>query len=176
MGAALVFVALDTDRRWAVGLAAGVGLYVPGLWWMRDFSLPGYLVATLLEAAILAGGVALVPRSGWRRATAFLAALVVVEAVRGAWPFGGLPISGIDLGQVDGPLAPAARIGGRLLLVALVGMGGVALVGLARRRWGLGVGLAAAVAGMAGLGAVVPDGSVEGRVAVAAVQGGGPRG
>lgn len=166
--------------RWrlASGMAAGAGLYLPGLWWMRDFSLPGYLVATLLEAAILAGAVALVPAAvpGWRRVAAFPAALVVAEAVRGTWPFGGLPISGIDLGQVGGPLAPAARIGGRLLLVALVGVAGVALAGLLRRRWLAGAGGLAAVVAVAAVGVVAPDGSAEGALRVAAVQGGGPRG
>ncbi|HEX2118784.1 MAG TPA: hypothetical protein VHF91_06345, partial [Acidimicrobiales bacterium] len=91
VGAALLLLATDgLGWRWrlAGGMAAGLGLYLPGLWWMRDFSLPGYLVATLLEAAILAGAVALAPPAGWRRATAFPAALVVAEAVRGAWPFG----------------------------------------------------------------------------------------
>jgi apolipoprotein N-acyltransferase len=157
-----------------VGLAAGVGLYVPGLWWMRDFSLPGYVVATLLEAAILMVGLWLI--EGRRRAVAFPAALLLVEAVRGSWPFGGLPISGMELGQVGGPLEGAARIGGRLLLVALVGAGGVALAGMVRRRW-LEAGVAAAVVVLdAGLGAVAPDGSVDGRLTVAVVQGGGPRG
>lgn len=181
-GAALLFLSLDGRtgrRRLAVGMAAGVGLYLPGLWWMRDFSLPGYVVATLLEAGILAAGVALVPGTDarrWRQVVAFPAALVLVEAVRGSWPFGGMPISGIDLGQVGGPLAPAARIGGRLLLVALVGVGGVALVEMARRRWlAAGAGLAVVVA-VAGLGVVAPDGSVDGPLTVAVVQGGGPRG
>ena len=174
LGAALVFVALDGERRWAVALAAGVGLYVPGLWWMRDFSLPGYVVATLLEAAILTAGLSLV--SGRWRAVAFPAALVVVEAVRGTWPFGGLPISGIDLGQVDGPLAGAARIGGRLLLVALVGAAGVALGALARRRWrAAGVG-AALVAVVAGLGVVAPDGAADRRLGPRRRAAGGPRG
>jgi len=184
LGAALLFVALEGPaiplpgplgpRRWAVGLAAGVGLYVPGLWWMRDFSVPGYVVATLLQAGILMAGMWLV--SGRWRALSFPAALVVVEAVRGTWPFGGLPISGIDLGQVGGPLEGAARIGGRLLLVALVGAGGVALAELARRRW-VAAGVASAVVVVvAGLGAVAPDGSADRRLTVAVVQGGGPRG
>jgi apolipoprotein N-acyltransferase len=180
LGAALLFLSLDGLSPWrrvVCGAAAGLGLYLPGLWWMRDFSAPGYLVATVLEAAILAVGLALVPAdSGWRRAVCFPAALVLVEAVRGTWPFGGLPISGIDLGQVDGPLAPAARIGGRLLLVALVGVGGVAVAGLVRRRWrvaGVGAGL---VVGFAVLGVVAPDGAFDRRLTVAVVQGGGPRG
>ena len=174
VGAALLYVALDGPRRWAVGLAAGVGLYLPGLWWMRDFSWPGYVVATLLEAAMFMAGVWLV--AGRWRAPAFPAALVLVEAVRGSWPFGGLPISGIDLGQVGGPLEGAARIGGRLLLVALVGAGGVALAELARRRWAPAAVAAGVVVLVAGLGAVAPDGTVDRRLTVAVVQGGGPRG
>ena len=179
IGAGLLFAALHgrTGRqRLAIGMTAGLGLYLPGLWWMRDFSLPGYVVATLLQAGFLALGLALVPGDRWSRVAAFPAALVLVEAVRGAWPWGGMPISGVDLGQVGGPLAPAARVGGRLLLVALVGIGGMALVGLAHKRWmGAGAGAALVVA-MAGLGMVAPDGTADRQLSVAVVQGGGPRG
>ena len=180
LGAAALFAAgsgQGPGGRLACGAAAGLGLYLPGLWWMRDFSVPGYLVATLLEAAILAGGLALVPAApGWRRAVVFPAALAAAEGVRGRWPFGGLPISGIDLGQVGGPLAGAARLGGRLLLVGLVGAGGVVLVMVVRRRWGAALAGAVMVAAVAGAGAVAPDGRSDGRLSVAAVQGGGPRG
>jgi apolipoprotein N-acyltransferase len=134
VGAAIVFAAVDGRRlraRIGGGMAAGLGLYLPGLWWMRDFSWPGFVVTVVLEAAILAGALALAPlgaraRPGARIA-AFPAALVLAEAVRGAWPFGGLPLAGIELGQVAGPLAPAARLGGRFLIVALVGLAGVAV-------------------------------------------------
>ncbi len=179
-GAGLLFLATEGRRaraRVASGLAGGLGLYLPGLWWMRDFSLPGYVVATLFEAALLAGGLALVPAArGWRRALAFPAVLVLVEAVRGAWPFGGLPISGIDLGQVSGPLAGAARLGGRLLVVALAGAGGVAVAEAVRRRWRPTLAAGALVVVVAGAGALAPDGRADGRLSVATVQAGGPRG
>ena len=181
-GAALLFLATtgltSGRRRLACGLAAGLGLYVPGLWWMRDFSLPGYLVATVFEAAVLAVGVALVPATGaaWRRAVAFPGALVLVEAIRGAWPFGGLPVSGVDLGQVGGPLVGAARLGGRLLVVGLVGVGGVAVAEVVRRRWRPAAVGAAVVVAVAVAGAIAPDGRPSGHLSVATVQGGGPRG
>ena len=134
LGAAVVFVAVDGGRlrsRAGGGFAAGLGLYIPGLWWMRDFSLPGFVVTVLLEAAILAAAMTLAPparRASLRaRVAAFPAVLVVAEAVRGAWPFGGLPLAGIELGQVAGPLGPAARLGGRLLIVGLVGLAGAGL-------------------------------------------------
>ena len=192
MGAALVFAAVDGRRlrhRVIGGMAAGLGLYLPGLWWMRDFNLPGYGATVVLEAAILAAALALVPSARRRagpglRMAAFPAALVVAEAVRGAWPFGGLPLAGIELGQISGPLGPAARLGGRLLIVGLVGLAGAALasaVATVIRRPGSRpllptlVALAMVVAVAVG-GTVAPDGRTDGELTVAAVQGGGPRG
>ncbi len=143
VGAAVVFAAVDGRRlraRLGAGMAAGLGLYLPGLWWMRDFSLPGFLATVVLESAILAGATALVPGGARSRAgpglrlAAFPAALVLAEAVRGVWPFGGLPLAGIELGQVAGPLAPAARLGGRLLVVGLVALAGAAAATAVRRR------------------------------------------
>src|SRR5205085_3352180 len=64
VGAALLFAAVDGRRlraRLGAGMAAGLGLYLPGLWWMRDFSLPGFVVTVMVESALLAGGAALVP-------------------------------------------------------------------------------------------------------------------
>ncbi len=205
-GSALLYSLLVTrsrGSRLAVGLACGIGLYAPGLAWMRDFSGPGYAVAVGLESLILALGLVAVPGPGkgavvpsaavrpWRPALGFPAALVVAEAVRGAWPFGGLPLAGLDLGQVGGPLASAARLGGRLTLVALLGVIGVGLsllltrtpvvpLGWAEPRagWRRAAGalaLAAAVATVVA-GTMAPDGSPEGRRRVAVVQGGGARG
>ena len=204
LGAAVLAGALygrGWGARLAAGLACGLGLYAPGLWWMREFSVPGYVVVVLLEALILAGALVLVPGRGGtgpepsgpdamgraRGAVASLAApslpaaLVLAEAVRGAWPFGGLPLAGIDLGQVAGPLGAAATVGGRLLVVALVGTAGVGLATLAlgwRERTPrlAGAVVLGLVAGFAALAAAAPDGTAVGRLRVSAVQGGGPRG
>lgn len=191
-----MFVALGGHRwraRLAIAAVAGLSLYVPGLWWMRDFSLPGYGLAVLVEAAIVALALSVVPGTGpWRRAAAFAAALVLAEAFRGAWPFGGLPLAGIDLGQVDGPLVDVARLGGRLLLVGVVGAAGAGLGLVAQTLlsheprpkgwsqkvasvapWLVSLGL---VVGLAVAGHVGADGSTAGSLRVAVVQGGGPRG
>src|SRR5439155_4589957 len=165
------------------GLAAGVGLYGPGLFWMTNFSAPGYPIAVLIEASFLAAAALLVvPGPG--RLLALPAALVLFEAARGSWPFGGMPLAHLALGQVGGPLAPAARVGGQLLLVGLVGLAGAGLAELyatARRRGRPGAAAAGAmaivlVAGMALLGTVAPEGRARGRLRVALVQGGGRRG
>ncbi len=123
---------------------------------------------------MLAGCVALV-RPRWVVA-ALPAALVLAEAVRGRWPFGGLPLAGLDLGQADGPLLAAARLGGHLLVVALVGVAGVALWTLAVRRWVAAAVGAGVVLTVAAAGAAAFDGGRPEPVVAAAVQGGGVRG
>ncbi len=107
-----------------------------------------------------------------------------------AWPFGGLPLGGVFLGQAGGPLLDVARLGGPLLLTAVVWLGGagLGLIGLLGYRWYRGdwassLDLFAAVAPLVilvvlGIGAALaPDGGPSNQsVSVAAVQGGGRRG
>ncbi len=174
---ALVLPGQGWRGRLVVGLGAGLGWFAPGLWWVTQFHAVGWVAIVAMEAGLLALGMAAVPGRGV--AVGLPAVLVLVEAVRGRWPFGGLPLAGLDLGQVDGPLLPVARLGGHLLLVGAVGLAGVGLAALVRRRAGAltaGVCLAATV-GLAVGGAVAPDGEPAGNgLSVAAVQGGGPRG
>ena len=186
VGAAVLALGLrdrPAKARLVCGLAAGAGLYGPGLFWMTDFSLPGYPFAVIIEATFLAAAALLVV-PGPARLLALPAALVLFEAARGSWPFGGLPLAHLALGQIGGPLAPAARVGGQLLIVGLVGLAGAGLAELfvtARRRGRPGAavaGAAALVLVAAGglLGTVAPDGRPQGRMRVALVQGGGERG
>ena len=191
-GAAVLAAALrgqPWSRRLLAGFAAGLGLFGPGLWWMTEFSAPGYVAATIVEAAILAVVMVAVP-PGTGRFVAFPVALVLAGAAAGHWPFGGLPLASIPLGQADGPLAPAARLGGHLLLTALVGMVGASLAAVGERAKtrscaGRRVMERVPVGAVAGLlavavvavgGAAAPDGTARGSLEVAAVQGGGARG
>lgn len=177
-GAAVLALTLAQTRTWrgrlATGAVAGLGLYGPGLWWATEFHILGWLVLLALEAGLLGGAVALVPAH--RAALALPAALVVAEAVRGRWPFGGLPLAGLDLGQADGPLLDVARLGGHLLVVGVVGVAGVGLAALARRRWAVAAAALGATAVVALAGAVAFDGGHPEPLAVAVVQGGGPQG
>src|SRR5205807_6559392 len=121
-------------RRALLGFVAGLGLYLPGLWWMHEFTIPGYVLATPIEAGFLAVAAALVPpvpAGVW----ALGPALAGCEWARGHWPFGGVPLGGIALGQAGGPLAHPARIGTQLLVVALVGLAGSALASLVSASW-----------------------------------------
>jgi apolipoprotein N-acyltransferase len=117
-------------RLWA-GYLAGLGCYVPGLMWARSFTVPGAIVLIAVEAGFTALACLAVPAGGTlARALAFPAALTLSEAARMAWPFGGLPLGGVFLGQAGGPVLGVARLGGPLALTAVVYIGGVGVGGL----------------------------------------------
>ncbi len=181
-------------RLWA-GWLAGLGCYGPGLMWARSFTLAGAVALIAFEALFGAIACLAVPsRRVAARALAFPAAMALAEAARTSWPFGGLPIGGVFLGQAGGPVLGVARLGGALGLTVAVYAGGVgvaALVGCGARaasdrtRAVGGVGTMAlvgaiAVGGLSGLVLVAdhaPDGGPSrGAVTTAAVQGGGARG
>ncbi len=190
VGAAILYWRLAGQplrtRIWS-GWLAGLGCYVIGLAWARSFNWYGAVVLVLVEALFFAATAAATPpRRG--RALAFVGACTLAEAVRMTWPFGGLPLGGVFLGQARGPLVELARLGGPLLITAGVWAGGVAVatVGAAvwarHRRFGGPsiIGSAVVAAGVVALvvvGAVAPDGGAPvGTVRVALVQGGGQRG
>jgi apolipoprotein N-acyltransferase len=191
-------------RVWA-GWLAGLGCYGPGLMWARAFNWYGAVLLIALEALFFALAALLTPP--WRgRAPAFVAAGTLAEAVRMTWPFGGLPLGGVFLGQAGGPLLALARIGGPLLLTAGVWAGGAGLATLgsgraeawSERRSGThsgarsprraasrsgpvvavrGAAILVALGLAVVLGSLAPDGGPAVRsVTVAAVQGGGRRG
>jgi apolipoprotein N-acyltransferase len=158
---------------------AGLGCYVLGLMWARAFNWYGALVLILLEALSMAAAAVLTPPDRGR-APAFVAAFTLAEAVRMAWPFGGLPLGGVFLGQADGPLLALARLGGPLLLTAGVWVAGVGLAtfvcGLDRVRARGGIVLVGLVLLLV-VAALSPDGGRPVRyLTVALVQGGGRRG
>jgi apolipoprotein N-acyltransferase len=173
-------------RVWS-GWLAGLGCYAIGLFWARAFNWYGAVVLILVEALFFAAAAALTPPVRGR-ALAFVAACTLAEALRMTWPFGGLPLGGVFLGQAGGPLVQLARLGGPLLITAGVwaaGAAGATIVSwLWARRAGTGapsvVGGVAIALGLVALtvaGAVVPDGgSPVGTVRVALIQGGGQRG
>jgi apolipoprotein N-acyltransferase len=173
-------------RVWS-GWLAGLGCYAIGLFWARAFNWYGAVVLILIEALFFAAAAALTPPVRGR-ALAFVAACTLAEALRMTWPFGGLPLGGVFLGQAGGPLVQLARLGGPLLITAGVWAGGAAgatvVSWLWARRSGTGapsivggVVLAVGLVALTVAGALVPDGgSPAGTVRVALVQGGGQRG
>jgi apolipoprotein N-acyltransferase len=118
-------------RLWC-GWLAGLGCYAPGLMWARSFTIPGAAALIAVEAAFVAVACLAVPSGPVvARALAFPSALTLAEAARMRWPFGGLPIGGVFLGQAGGPVLGVARLGGPLGLTAVVFLGGVGVAALA---------------------------------------------
>jgi apolipoprotein N-acyltransferase len=209
VGIAVLSVALlgaGLRRRMLLAFVFGAALYVPSLWWMTQFSLPGGIIVGLIQATMTMLGLLVVHTRDRSALLATLpAGIVAADVVRSLWPFGGLPLGGIDLGQAGGPFARLTPFGGRLLVIGAVAVLGAALghvlAGRAEAgapgagapeagapeagapeagRWRLAgpAGVAAAVIAATGLAAIAPDGThPTGTVTrVAAVQGGGPLG
>jgi apolipoprotein N-acyltransferase len=153
-------------RGWGVGL----GLIGPTMFWMKDLTAPGYVFAVAFFSVGIGAAAALCP-PGAGRHLALPAVWLLAEAFRGAWPFGGVPMSILAVGQVGGPLGSIARVGGTLLIGAVTVTAGVAVSALIGRR------AAALAAGALVAAGVAPRGSDTGRsLRVGFVQGGGPQG
>ena len=178
-GIALLDHALDGQAGWArfrrMWLAMAV-VFFPTLFWMQYLTLPGYFIAGAWYPFLFATGLSLAPRSRTGRWLALPGVWVLVDAVRGRWPFGGQPLSTLAQGQVGGVLGPIVRVGGPLLLIGVTVVAGVALAAATRRAWRWAAVAAVLVVG-AGIGAAVaPRGHATGSLRVALVQGGGPTG
>ncbi len=193
-GIALLYSALLSARRrrgtFGLGLLWGSALYVPSLWWMTAFSLPGGIFVGLLEATITALTLAvIVPRQRnvdhFSVALHFISALMIADALRSLWPFGGLPLGGIDLGQANGWFAPVVSWAGRLGLIGLVSAVAVIAPEIALRFKALARSRSRVLQLATGLGLclLLPvlatdrhDRPLEERASIMVVQGGGPRG
>ncbi|MGH9083358.1 MAG: apolipoprotein N-acyltransferase, partial [Acidimicrobiales bacterium] len=117
---------LPLRARVLSGWLAGLGCFVPGLWWAKEFNWYGAAALMAAEALSMAAAAAIVP-PGRGRLPAFAGAFTGLEAVRSTWPWGGLPLGGVFLGQAGGPWLDAARLGGPLLLTLVVWAGGAAV-------------------------------------------------
>ena len=164
------------SRSGRMGLVALVLLGIT-LFWIKDLTAPGYVIAAVVFAGMFALLGALIP-PGRGRHLALPAAWVLAETWKGHWPFGGVPISDLAVGQVGGPLAGLARLGGVPLLSGMtVAIGVVAAMVIFEQQW-RGAVVGAAVIGVLLFGAAVaPRGhNVHAPIRVALVQGGGPQG
>ncbi len=195
LGLAVVAASLP-GRPWRsrtiLGTGFGLGVYVPGLYWVHEFSIPGYVALIIVSGLYAVAAVALTPAGRFRYVAVGLPCLFVVsEWARDRFPLGGFPLGGVPLGQAAGPLRPVLRLGGSLGLTGVTVLAGVAVAAVARagyRFWRRPRPAPAVVVATAGLvaasallplaGALSPSGA-GGHLPplrVALVQGGGPRG
>lgn len=184
--------ATTTRERLLRGWLFGAAWLFPGLCWMWYLTAPGYLVAATMFAGFHAVAAWVAPRGSWR-VIGRPAAHTLAEALRLSFPFGGVPLATLPIGQAAGPFVDVVRMGGVLLLTWFVFQVGFALAGpspvvpaLARKRgitakgeWHGVIGfLAALTVWVASPLAVGDTGASAGAASmrVAVVQGGGPQG
>ena len=123
-------------QRATRGALFSAAFLIPGMIWMWFLTAPGYLAACAVYAAYHAVAGAVTPNGRWS-VVARPAAHTLAEALRFCFPFGGVPLASLAIGQAGGPLLPVVRVGGALLLTWLVLQIGVAVGDLARRAAGL---------------------------------------
>ncbi|MEL6890742.1 MAG: apolipoprotein N-acyltransferase [Actinomycetota bacterium] len=179
-------------RRFGHAWLFGAGWMYLGMGWMVQLTIPGYLAACAIFG-VYHGVAALIVRPGPNSLFVRPAAHALAEALRFAFPFGGVPLASLGISQVGGPLAGVARIGGVVLLTWLTlqlgALVAVAAARLADRRKRhpdtaprtlrpiatVASGLSAAVVTAALT--IAPDTRATGdTIEVAAVQGGGEQG
>lgn len=185
-GSALWFHLLDSRprQRFITSWFVGFGWFMPSTLWIWKLTPPGYLVGGLAGWAGLVGLIGLISLRGRSRYLVLPAAVMLFEWFHSLAPFGGVPISMLSFSQARGPLLPAARLGGGILVSGLIVAIGCGLyLAVVERRWREPAGIVAAAILLVGLGAgadvlvntVAKNGSPR-TVRIAAVQGGGPQG
>jgi apolipoprotein N-acyltransferase len=164
------------NRRLSRGAVTGLALFGPTISWITQLTAPGYVIAVAVFAGLTGVFLSLVPPGAGRR-PGLVGAWVLVEALRMAWPFGGVPLSLLAVGQVGGPLAGIARVGGVLLIAVATLCVGIAISAALSRQVRVAVAAAVAVVALVVVAAVAPHGTDTGRtVDIAFVQGGGEQG
>ena len=181
-----------TRKRAARGFLFAAVWMLPGMAWMWSLTVPGYFAAVAVFAGFHAIAATVSPQGPWR-VVGRPAAHTLAEALRLVFPFGGVPLATLPIGQADGPFAGVVRVGGVVLLTWLVFQIGFSLSGpspfvprLAQMRgrrtkgeWHGAIGLLAALLVVVFAVAIAPDGTDVARpssLRVAIVQGGGPQG
>ena len=183
---------MPARTRAARGFLFSMAWMLPGMAWMWSLTIPGYFAAVVIFAGFHALAATISPQGPWR-VIGRPAAHTLAEALRLVFPFGGVPLATLPIGQADGPVSGVVRVGGVILLTWVVFQIGFALAGpspfvpqLARLRgrrssgqWHGVIGLLAAIAVVLIAVTVAPQGTHSAEPAtlrVAIVQGGGPQG
>ncbi|MDO8362961.1 MAG: apolipoprotein N-acyltransferase [Actinomycetota bacterium] len=178
-------------QRLARGWLFGAAWLFPGMCWMWFLTIPGYIIAAIMFACLHALAALVAPRGPWR-VVGRPAAHTLVEALRFSFPFGGVPLASLPIGQAAGPFADVVRVGGVVLLTWFVFQVGFALAGpspvvpaMVRKRgvtsrgeWHGVTGFLAALVVLLVLAPLADGGAAANHrsLRVAAVQGGGPQG
>jgi len=153
-----------------------MGYFTVALTWMTDLTIPGWVVATPVQALIMAVPMALVPWVGRGRSSAVPSALIIGEAIRWVVPFGGVPMSSLAMGPIDTYLVDVVRVGGPLLLIGAIGLVAIMVEGALSTRFRTVIGSLVALGILVGVAQVAPTGRAEDLIMASVVQAGGELG
>jgi len=153
-----------------------MGYFTVALTWMTDLTIPGWVVATPVQALIMAVPMALVPCVGRGRSGAIPSALIIGEAIRWVVPFGGVPMSSLAMGPIDTYLVDVVRVGGPLLLIGAIGLVAIMVEGALSTRFRTVIGSLVALGILVGVAQVAPTGRAEDLIMASVVQAGGELG
>lgn len=100
-----------------------IGWLAPAMAWMWFLTAPGYIIAIGIFALVHGGAAYMASKISTDReshATALILTHSLAEALRLSFPFGGVPLATLGIGQVSGPLSPLASLGGVIGLTTAV--------------------------------------------------------
>ena len=164
-------------NRLSRGFLTGLAWLLPATFWMIDLTLPGWIAAALIHSSFIGIGMALVPPKKGRQ-LALIGIMTLIELARWRFPFGGVPLATIPIGQASGPIAPVAKVAGPLLIVAITTAAGclISSVILSPKKAVKPIIFALLLTIAIGtITTVAPDGREVESINVAVVQGGGPQ-
>ncbi len=177
LGIYLKFSRHESFRRQLINtFTLWMGYFTVALAWMTDLTVPGWVVATPVQALIMAVPMALVPCVGRGRSGAIPSALIIGEAIRWVVPFGGVPMSSLAMGPIDTYLVDVVRVGGPLLLIGAIGLVAIMVEGALSTRFRTVIGSLVAVGILVGVAQVAPTGRSEDVIMASVVQAGGELG
>lgn len=120
-----IYGSIATDRRssapFATGFLFAVGWFMLPLYWMRYLSWPGYIITCLIFATM--HGTASYTASKFsererHHRQALIVCHTVAEVIRLSWPFGGVPLATLAIGQAKSPLSSLAPLAGVIGITA----------------------------------------------------------
>jgi apolipoprotein N-acyltransferase len=179
VGYALFLYALTAEGRWRanVGRAAlfNTAYFAVGLAWSVEFAVVAFIGLMAIEVLLATLPWLITIKAPRVMVLAFPALVTLGELLRYRWPLGGLPLAGVALGQVNGPLLPVSRLGGDLAVVFVTALIGAGLYCVRENR-ALAIAAAVSTVLVVGAGWISATPKATGSLRVAYAQGGGPRG
>jgi apolipoprotein N-acyltransferase len=174
-GYALFLYALTNGKRIPTAALFNLAYFAVGLAWSIEFAVVAFIGLLVIET-LLATLPFVIPIKAPRvMVLAFPALVSVGELLRYRWPLGGLPLAGVALGQVNGPLLPVSKLGGDLAVVFVVALVGAGIYCVRGNR-ALAVAAAFATVAVVAVAWLTPTPKAMSSLRVGYAQGGGPRG